>query len=120
MEVGRTRYGPSFNIDMYIHTFTPLHVYTSESSHLVSLVPFWALRFVTIRASGGGRNYMLGTQMKTGARGKPPSSERWPCLVCRWHLRLFTPSLRRRPGGRVQGQRQSKQCSETCSRRFED
>lgn len=35
---------------------------------------------------------MLGTQMKTGAHGKPPSSERWPCLVCRWHL-SYSPQV---------------------------
>lgn len=34
-----------------------------------------------MRASEGGRNYMLGPQMKIGACGEPPSSERWPCLL---------------------------------------
>lgn len=54
-----------------------------------------------MRASEGGRNYMLGPQMKIGACGEPPSSERWRCLLVQVALELFTPSLRRRPGGRV-------------------
>lgn len=43
---------------------------------------------------------LLGPQMETRAYGEPSSSEKWPRLFVQVGLQLFTPSLRRGPGGK--------------------
>lgn len=91
--------GPSFNTNLYTHTFIPLHVYTSvthDSFHLFCFIrSLWALRFFFRQLQHLKEEgiTLLGPQMKTGAYGEPSSAERWPCLLVQVGLRLFTPSL---------------------------